>query len=211
MTPDREQLAFLVHEVRSPVGALAAVGRALAGEPGESQSRRRLLELAVAACRGIERLVRDVTVTSVVLEPVDLVRIVDDVAAAASLTSARPVDVRHAEQEIVVDADPLRLRQALDNLVRNAIAVSPADGRVVIDAVSGGGTVRIAVSDGGPGIAEADRARIFEPGVRLDEWRPGSGLGLAVARAIAEAHKGALRVESTPGVGSTFTLELPVG
>jgi signal transduction histidine kinase len=207
---EAERLALVVHEVRSPVAALAAVGLALSDDPGEPHGRRRLLELAVAACRAIDRLVRDVTVTSVVLEPVDVVRVADDVAAAASLTSPVPVGIRSRAPEIVVHADPLRIRQALDNLVRNAVAVSPAGGEVVVEVVPAGETVRIAVSDAGPGIAEVDRARIFEPGVRLDERRPGSGLGLAVARGIAEAHGGRLGVESTLGVGSTFVLELPV-
>jgi signal transduction histidine kinase len=205
-----EQLALLVHEVRSPVAALAAVGQALSDGSMDVEARHRLFELAVAACLGIERLVRDLTVSSVVLEHVDVMRIVDDVAVAAALTSPIPIRVRGATPELVVHADPLRVRQALDNLVRNAVAVSPADGEVVIEVVPSAEVVRVAVSDTGPGIAEADRARIFEPGVRLDERQPGSGLGLAVARAIAEAHGGSLSVESTLGAGSTFRLELPL-
>jgi signal transduction histidine kinase len=87
--------------------------------------------------------------------------------------------------------------------------VSPPEREVAIDIVARVDAVRISVSDAGPGIAERDLSRIFEPGVRLDETRPGSGLGLAVTRAIADAHGWALGVESTLGVGSTFTLELP--
>lgn len=209
MTPDRERLGLVVHEVRSPVAALAAVRGALSDRPVEPSAARRLLEIADAACLAIERLVRELAVTSVVLEPVDAIALADEVAASVSLTSAHSVVARHDEAQVIVDADPIRLRQAVDNLVRNAVAVSPPEREVAIDIVARVDAVRISVSDAGPGIAERDLSRIFEPGVRLDETRPGSGLGLAVTRAIADAHGWALGVESTLGVGSTFTLELP--
>lgn len=210
MSSDRARLALLVHEVRSPVAALAAVARALADGAGRPGDERRLLDLAVVACTGIERLVRDAASASVVLERIDLARVVREVADAATLTGPTPVRVHGADSEIVVRADPLRVRQALDNLLRNAAAASPAGAEVVIEVALGPGTAQIAVTDDGPGIAADDLARIFEAGVRLDESQPGSGLGLALARSIAEAHAGHVRVESTVGAGSTFTLELPV-
>jgi signal transduction histidine kinase len=71
------------------------------------------------------------------------------------------------------------------------------------------GGVLLSVTDSGDGIAVADQRRIFDAGVRLNLDRPGAGLGLAVARAIAEAHGGTLTVESAPGEGATFTLTLP--
>jgi len=107
-----------------------------------------------------------------------------------------------------LDVDPQRLRQALDNLIGNAIAVSAPGAAVVVRLTAGEGAVRISVVDTGPGIPAEDLARIFEPGVRLDPGRPGSGLGLAIARAIAEAHGGTLTVESALGAGATFTLTL---
>ena len=72
-----------------------------------------------------------------------------------------------------------------------------------------GDSVVIAVADEGDGIAPADLERIFEPGVRLTDARPGSGLGLAVVRTIARAHGGEVEVESSPGQGATFRLVLP--
>jgi signal transduction histidine kinase len=68
----------------------------------------------------------------------------------------------------------------------------------------------LAVSDSGPGIPPDQQERIFEAGVRLDPGRPGSGLGLAVVRAIADAHLASLRVDSAPGRGATFTLAFPL-
>jgi len=108
-----------------------------------------------------------------------------------------------------IEADPLRLRQALDNLVANAVTHSPPGGEVVVSARVDEGAIVLSVADKGGGIPVEEQERIFEPGVRLDVGRPGSGLGLAVARAIAEAHGGKLTVESAPGEGATFTLVLP--
>ncbi len=68
----------------------------------------------------------------------------------------------------------------------------------------------LSVADHGPGIPFDEQERIFEAGVRLDSGQPGSGLGLAVARAIAEAHGGTLTIDSVPGEGATFTIALPV-
>ena len=102
----------------------------------------------------------------------------------------------------------MRLRQALDNLLRNAMRHA-AGSPIVVGARMDGEQVCVSVSDRGKGIARSDQARIFERGTRLDPSRPGSGLGLAVTRAIAVAHGGALTVESTPGEGATFSIRLP--
>lgn len=209
MRPDHEELALLVHEVRSPVAALAAVAEALGDRTADATARARLVGLALDACAAVERLVRDASVASIALEPVDVVRLARDVCSSAALTGRTPIAVSDPGSPLVVRADPIRLRQALDNLVRNAVAVSAPGEEITIDVSAGSGSVRIAVSDSGPGIAEVERERIFEPGVRLDRSRPGSGLGLAVARTIVEAHGGTLSVESMVGVGSTFTIALP--
>jgi signal transduction histidine kinase len=142
------------------------------------------------------------------LQAVDIRRVVADTAAAACLRGGNV----HAEIDATLEsmlADPQRLRQALDNLVTNAVVHSPPGERVVVTARSGDREVMIAVADSGEGIPANEQARIFEPGVRLATDRPGSGLGLAIARSIAEAHGGTLTVESIPGEGATFTLSLP--
>jgi signal transduction histidine kinase len=203
---DRDRLAILVHEVRSPVAALVAIGEAF--RDAEPPARRTLVPLAIAACAGIERIVSDATVDSVVREPVDVGGLVEERVRAATL---RGEDVRvELEPDLPrVDADPQRLRQALDNLISNA--VTHAGGQdVIVAARSGDGAVLVSVSDRGPGIPAEEQRRIFEAGVRLDLTRPGSGLGLALARSIAEAHGGALAVDSQPGEGATFTLTLPL-
>jgi two-component system sensor histidine kinase BaeS len=204
---DRELLAIVVHELRSPVAALAAISAALTRGPSETAGRRELVRLAIAACHGIARTVADANLASVRLERVDVGAIAGDAVAAARLEGA------DARAEIdpdlaTVDADPERLRQALDNLLRNAITHA-AGSPIVVRARMDGEQVSVSVSDLGEGIAPSDQARIFERGTRLDPSRPGSGLGLAVTREIAIAHGGALTVESTPGEGATFSIRLP--
>lgn len=201
-----DRLPVLVHELRSPVAALAAIATVFAEPSIDASERRTLADLVVAACQAIERVVGDAAVSSIRLEDVELGRLVREAASAGTLLGA---DVRAVVRDGTtrVEADPVRLRQALDNLVANAIRHAPG-GNVVIAVDPGEDVVRISVSDSGPGIPPAEQERIFEPGVRLGVGA-GSGLGLPLARAIAIAHGGALTVASAPGEGATFTLALP--
>ena len=115
-----------------------------------------------------------------------------------------------------MDADPDRLQEALSNLLGNAIKFTPAGGRVVLSARAASDqenrpAVRFAVSDTGPGIPEQDLPHVFD-------WfwhsqtgkRASTGLGLAIAKGVIEAHRAHLMVESAPGSGSTFWFNLPV-
>jgi signal transduction histidine kinase len=206
---DRDRLAVLVHEVRSPVAALAAIADTFVDVGPGAPDRPELARLALAACRGLERIVVDVVTASVRREPVDPGQLAQDVAVTASLGGAR-VEVAIEPGLPLVSGDPVRLRQALANLVTNAL-VHSGSSEVVVGARSDGDGVALYVSDSGIGIPEAQQERIFDPGERLDPERPGSGLGLAVVRAIAEAHGGCLGVRSAPDEGATFTLALPGG
>jgi two-component system sensor histidine kinase BaeS len=114
----------------------------------------------------------------------------------------------------VVHADPDRLRQALGNLITNAIRATAAGGRVDVTVRAHGDTVAIVVHDTGVGIAAEDLPHVFDRFWRADSARGrgtgGSGLGLAITRQIMTDHGGGIAVASTSGVGSAFTLTLPV-
>ncbi|HEY4909328.1 MAG TPA: ATP-binding protein, partial [Methylomirabilota bacterium] len=105
-------------------------------------------------------------------------------------------------------------RRAVLNLVDNAIKYTPAGGKVELSLVAANGRALISVRDTGIGIEPDAAARIFEPFVRLDAARGrdtgGTGLGLALVRAIVTAHGGTVEVESAPGAGSRFTIRLPL-
>lgn len=206
MTAPERSLDVLVHEVRSPVAALVAVAQAF--PEADPASRKQLVHLSLDACATLERLVMDIATASVRASVVDLGALVRGAALARSVAGVN-VEVDVATALPSVRGDAVRLRQALDNLLANALVHAAGSGAVVVTARSMPTTVRVSVADRGPGIPPGDVDRIFEPGVRLDESRRGAGLGLAITKAIVEAHGGSLAVASTPGRGTTFTLTLP--
>ena len=205
---DAARLGLVVHELRSPVAALTAIDAAFVHRSSEDGGRRELARLALAACRGIERIVADTSVASVRFQALDPRLLVADAVAAVRMTGAA-IRMEIDRDVPMIEGDPERLLQALDNLLRNALAHAPDGSDVVVRVRRSSEDVLVSVSDLGVGIPAVDQQRIFEAGVRLDHSRPGSGLGLAVARTVAEAHGGSLSVESVSGEGATFTLAVP--
>jgi signal transduction histidine kinase len=135
----------------------------------------------------------------------------------------RAVDVLATERGVVVRAQPIGdapltgdadlLRRMLLNLLQNAVQHTPHGGAVSVAASAGGGRITIRVRDEGAGIAEGDRVRIFDRFVQLDAARrsQGAGLGLPIARWIAQAHGGTLDLESSGPSGSVFVIVVPDG
>jgi signal transduction histidine kinase len=145
---------------------------------------------------------------------VDLGRLVEDAVATAAIGQDE-VRVRAsigAPELPAVRGDRERLRQVLTNLIDNAIKYSPSGDEVVVHVEPQNGVVRITVADHGPGIPYDQQRLIFEKFGRADVpgiAKPGSGLGLFIARSIAEAHGGTIEVRSRPDEGATFVLTLP--
>lgn len=116
----------------------------------------------------------------------------------------------------LADLDERRIKQGLLNLVRNAIAYTPAGGQITLAAARLGGDVALSVIDTGPGIATADQGRIFRPFEKTTESRQnegagqgGAGLGLSLVKNIVDLHGGRIDLKSAPGTGSAFTLIIP--
>jgi signal transduction histidine kinase len=205
--PENERIALLVHELRSPVAALAAIAEAAREDGTDSDSLRQLAGLAFRSCRSIARIVDDVALGALELERIDLARLLDDAVTAATLEGA---SVRLTNTgSLDMDADAVRLRQAVDNLIRNALEHSGSSAAVRVHGERDGDVVVVTVTDSGRGIAAEDRDRIFERGTRLGA-SAGSGLGLDVVRQIVDAHGGTVRVDSALGKGATFTIVLPM-
>jgi two-component system, OmpR family, sensor histidine kinase KdpD len=210
-------VAAVAHEMQTPLAAVRGAARALIQDDKlDPAARRRLLAVIEDGAAQLAHLAEDLTLAGrleagklpLELVDCDLASLVDAVVAAAR--SGRPdasVEVeRPAESSSVALADPERLRRALAELVENALKHTAGSVRITIS--SEGKAVRIRVHDDGPGIANEERERIFEPYVRLGERAAGSGLGLAIARDLVRAMGGELAVNSQPGQGSTFTIEL---
>ena len=111
---------------------------------------------------------------------------------------------------ITVAPNPLELREAIDNLVDNALKYTPVGGTVVLTATEEGDTIAIQVRDTGPGIARANLSQIFQRHFRVDGEQPGHGLGLAIARDLVTGMGGELTVASVVGRGTEFTIRLPL-
>jgi two-component system sensor histidine kinase SenX3 len=113
-----------------------------------------------------------------------------------------------------IEADPTLLRQAVSNLLDNAVKYTSPGGRVNVWADQSRGRQRISISDTGSGIAPADQARLFEKFARSrrkdDGGERGPGLGLAIVKSIVDQHGGRVTVDSRLGAGSTFTIDLPL-
>ncbi|MFN8528227.1 MAG: ATP-binding protein [Anaerolineae bacterium] len=129
-------------------------------------------------------------------------------------TSAHKFKLKFPKAFPVIPGDEIRLRQVIDNLLSNAIKYSPEGGTIEVGGTVEDKRVTLYVRDQGIGIRESDQDRVFERFYRVEDKlsrrTQGTGLGLYLARAIIEAHGGAIRVDSQPGHGSTFTITLPM-
>jgi signal transduction histidine kinase len=153
------------------------------------------------------------------LEALDFRVLLAELEETASILGEQSsVDVRVAvpEEQIIMQADPGRVRQMVMNLLTNAVKYTQPDGQVRVSSVVEDGTLMITVRDTGIGIAPGDLPNIYERFWRADVARsrtgrrPGAGLGLAISKWTAEAHGGSIDVQSRPGKGTTFTVRLPL-
>ena len=219
-------LANMSHELRTPLNAILGYAELLVdGIYGALADKPRgILERVQQNGRHLLGLINDVLDLSKIeagqltltLEDYTLPALVDAaVSATASLAQTKGLKLLTSVAPNLPHGhgDARRLTQVLLNLVGNALKFTDK-GEVRIEASSAGGRFRIAVSDTGPGIAEADQKRIFEEFRQVDNTstrnKGGSGLGLAISTRIVEMHGGAISVTSAPGAGSTFTIDLPV-
>jgi signal transduction histidine kinase len=221
----RQLLANLVHELGRPLGAMRPAIQALKGRAGCDEAlRQELLEGMDAEIDQLKRLLDDLAglhdqaLGSLELElrPLNLGEWLPP-ALAPWREAAQAADL-HWESNLppglpTIQADANRLGQALGNLLSNAIKYTPRRGRISVQAGSTGEEAWIRVGDTGPGLSEEEQERVLMPFYRSQAGRrfpQGMGLGLPIASALAAAHGGRLDIESTPGIGSNFTIWLPL-
>jgi signal transduction histidine kinase len=217
-------VSLVSHELRSPMAAVIGAARTLQDRwrSLSPDQRQAFLALIADETNRLAALVGDVLDTSRIeagtfsysFTDVDLGRLVEDAVATASV-GQEDVRVRAivAGPLPPVRGDRARLRQVLANLIENAVKYSPEGDEVEVHARPENGVVRIEVVDNGPGIPYDQHRLIFERFGRADVpggSKPGTGLGLFIARSIAEAHGGTLDVRVRPTGGTVFELTLPV-
>jgi signal transduction histidine kinase len=220
----RDHVAMLVHDLRHPLSSLALIAELLESEELTSQERQSTVSQIRSMCSEMARLVDSVLAASRLeagvfsVEPraISVGAVVGPMLAVFTpVASRRRVALSfEGSMTLEVHADPHKLRQALDNVVANALKFTPRGGRVRVrvwrESEPTAHTV-FEIADTGPGIAEADRERIFDRYKQGSRGRAagGAGLGLAIARGIAEAHHGSISVTTGDWGGATFRITLP--
>jgi len=222
----RDFIANASHELKTPLTVIQGVVETLNEEPSMDEgSRRRFVEKLHHQTTRLASLVRDLlslsryeaSGTQLGKEPLDLGELAAECARdhrAAAEAKGLSFAFEPAERPLPLTGDRSALRQALDNLLANAIQYTPAGGRVRLSVRPSEGHAVAEVEDTGIGIEPAHQARIFERFYRVDKARSrelgGTGLGLSIVRNAVLGHGGQVSVESAPGRGSRFRIRIPL-
>jgi two-component system phosphate regulon sensor histidine kinase PhoR len=219
-------VAAVSHEFRTPLASVRHLSDLLASDrvPDDAQRRTCYHVLARESAR-LERLVEDLldfgrmehgayALHRSACDIVAFVRSVVEDAAASDHTTTHRVDLACPDRVLMVRIDREALARAIRNLLDNAAKYSPGASTVWVVVEALDGRARVAIRDEGFGIPSEEQADIFRRFVRgrtaLDHQIAGTGVGLAIVQHIVEAHGGTVMVQSQPGSGSTFTIELPL-
>lgn len=221
----RDLVANVSHELKTPISALRAHLENLLDEVEEPNPA--VLTVMLQQCDRLTRLVDQLLDLSrmesgdlpLALEPVRLGALVDRVMEEVAVARPERARTLHLRNDVPpelppVNADPERIHQVLFNLLDNAFRFTPDGGSVTVRATRGDDVCEVSVQDTGPGIPEEHLPLVFERFYRVDPSRSrddgGTGIGLAIARSIVDAHGGRIWAESVEGKGSTFRFMLPL-
>jgi signal transduction histidine kinase len=219
-------VATVSHELRTPLTSMMGFLEMIReGEAGElTDEQKRFLAIVYRSSERLQRLVGDLLFVArldanglqLQFAPVDVEELVHDAAeSAGALARSRELhlDLKLASLPMVT-GDRERLSQLVGNLISNALKFTPAGGHVTVRTFVDGSHAVIEVEDDGIGIPEAEQDRLFQRFFRsttaTEQAIPGTGLGLVISRAIAEAHGGTIDVRSEEGAGACFRVELPL-
>ena len=217
----RQMTADVAHDLRTPLSVILGYTEALSD--GKLQGSPEMYDVMYNEAQHLNHLIEDLRILSLAdagelpltKSPVAPLELLEKTAAAHQVQAQKKgitIKVEAPEALAVIPVDPDRMAQVLGNLTANAIRHTPQGGEIRLTAVSEHGNTLLQVQDNGHGIATADLPYIFNRFYRGDRSRQHngeSGLGLAIAKSIVEAHGGTIDVTSANGQGSTFTITLP--
>ena len=210
-----EMAARVAHEIRNPLVTIGGYARVILKSLGPDDSRRQKAEIIVGEVMRLERILTGVVDFSRPATPnkvmLNLNTIVDQVSELMhSQLSERNISIERLQRGAIpqISADPAQIKQALFNIVKNAMEAIDRDGRIIISTGFDGKLVGVEIIDSGPGIMEDVRDNMYN--LFFTTKAGGTGLGLAITRKIIEDHRGFLNVASAIGEGTTFSVFLPV-
>lgn len=217
-------LGMAAHDLKNPLFGIRALSEiVLENEALTAKSERKLGLIRKSADETL-RLIDDLLATAATAaqtdpdpEPVDVAALTQWVVQSFESHSERKEQALHCsietDRRCVVEGSKRKLREAIDNLVSNALKYSPRGGNISVQVDRAGDDVTISVQDAGPGLSESDQERMFAPFQRLTPEPTGdegsSGLGLYIVKQVVEIHDGRIEVDTEVGRGSTFTLVFP--
>jgi len=221
-----EFISTVSHELRTPLTSMHGFVELLLDESGDplTEEQRDFLATVQRGSIRLERLVNDLLLTAQLragrldirktnADLVEIARQSVESAQAHAGQKALQLSLAASSHSIQIDADVVRLGQAVDNLVSNAIKFTPEGGSVEVALAHDGARATLTVADTGMGMTSADIERLFEPFFRTASAKQiqGTGLGLPIVKAIVEAHDGTITVTSQPNNGTSFGISLPLG
>ncbi len=221
----RDFVANVSHELRTPIAAIRAAAETLeGGAMSDAAAAGDFIEMISRHSERLHHLVEDLLELSrieaqkleLVASPIDVRELIDHMIGLYALSASRR-QVRllrgTCPADLVLRADRRALEQILSNLVDNGVKYASTGAKVTLSAALQGDEVVLTVADTGPGIAARHLPRLFERFYRVDRGRSrdvgGTGLGLSIVKHLTEALGGHIMVESTPGIGSTFSVSFP--
>ncbi len=216
---DRLKTAFLAnmgHEIRTPLNAICGFADLLPVIDNaedrnqmiaEIQSNNRKLLRIIDGLVSMSKI--EAGAKSLMMAKVDLNQLLQQMADTYQPTTNLPIHVQCPLPELKIESDREKVLEILDHLVQNAVKFT-TEGEITLSYEVQGNQVRVNVADTGKGVAKADQARIFERFVKLDEYIPGTGLGLSVVESLVKNLGGSVGVDSSLGVGSNFWFVLPL-
>jgi signal transduction histidine kinase len=216
---DRLKTAFLAnmgHEIRTPLNAIVGFSDLLPVVQGEEERNQLIAEIQLnnqKLLRIIDGLVSmsqiEAGAKSLLLAKIDINQMLQQMADTYQPTTNVPISLQCQKNQLLIESDREKLMEIVDNLMQNAVKFT-TEGQIILgyDLLEDN-RLRIWVRDTGKGIAESDHERIFDRFIKLDEYIPGTGLGLSVAKSHVQSLGGTIGVDSKLGEGSTFWIEIP--